>query len=233
MRCVSNAIVWSSDNSVVRDLKCAEVGGILGYIVHYMMSELEQQDGDGDGDGDGDEEYKAAGLDDGPETAAITVTVPKTRSFEEVPRARLVVLDIDDTVLGANKDASHTWVVQHGVFDLLDSAEYVLFLTARLCCFRAHTLYHLHSIGIFARHEHIIYTNGHFDKGTFLQAFLQGLPHLQGLDTVFVDDNLHCITSMQRVMPHVRSCWLCPEDATTPPPAPTGRVFIVPTLSPP
>lgn len=217
-----------------------------------MLCPLEDDDNENENDNgneddndiDEDDYYE---LDDGnaatPDifvpTFTVTTTVnlrqpdlPRTSSFTDVPRASLVVLDIDDTVFGATNDLSDVWVVQQEVFDLMESAKYVLFITARMCFTRAHTLQHLRSIGIVAGHQHVIYSNFSTDKGKYLEAFLQNLPHLQQLDTVFVDDNQFCVSSMQSTLPHVQSFWLCPLPSSEPPVRP-DRTFVLPSLSPP
>lgn len=133
-------------------------------------------------------------------------------SFDQVPRAPVVLLDIDDTVLSMeNLNSVHPRHVrpteQGPLLSLLVGARVVAFVTARTLDFLSASVAHLAAIGVHATADHILTSNGRAeDKGRVVAQFLtdQGL---RACDVVFVDDNHLALQSVAAVVSDVR-CFL-------------------------
>lgn len=165
-------------------------------------------------------------------------------TFDDVPRAPVVFLDIDGTVLVADRGRAVSCVDADGLAALVSAAQWVVFVTARTDAKdgRARTTRrHLAAAGLdgVTRH-HVVFTHGDVDaKGRHLVKFLSpggrgaALAHLPG---VFVDDNPQALDSIacEPLLAHIErycidtqaaSVGVCPYRVTLAAlPAPSARL---------
>ena len=129
--------------------------------------------------------------------------IPTVRSFGEVPRSRLVILDIDDTILWRDAVSGalyHTDAAE--LYRLLHHARWLVIATARGsdAGVQAATLETLRHMGL--QPDVTLFTSG-AEKGPRLALALAhaGLMYEPG---IFIDDNMDQLRSVETHVPHLR-----------------------------